>query len=65
MRKEFKEHAAFVTVYVLEAHASDEWPMGTEICFRQPKTLEQRLSVAQAFIEDKKIGVATVGGFNG
>jgi hypothetical protein len=37
-------------VYILEAHASDEWPLGKErSCFEQHKTVEARRQAAQAF----------------
>jgi len=25
---DFKEKADFLTIYIIEAHASDEWPLG-------------------------------------
>lgn len=38
----------FLAVYIAEAHARDQWPMGKTIsCVDQPKTLEQRLTNAQ------------------
>ena len=40
---------AFVMVYIREAHASDEWPLGT-VCSRpQHKTIEDRLAAAREF----------------
>ena len=40
----------FVTVYIREAHASDEWPLGTAICIAQHKTIEDRLQAARDFV---------------
>ena len=40
---------AFVMVYIREAHASDEWPLGT-VCSRpQHKAIEDRLAAAREF----------------
>jgi type I thyroxine 5'-deiodinase len=39
-------------VYILEAHAKDVWPLGKKICFNQPKTIEERLQVANTFVKD-------------
>jgi len=47
----FQHQANFLTVYIKEAHASDEWPMGGQVCYKQPKTLEQRIKIARDFIQ--------------
>jgi hypothetical protein len=43
----------FLTVYVREAHSTDEWQMKSnvkdDVCYAQPKTLEQRLTIANDF----------------
>ena len=41
--------ARFVYVYVAEAHAKDEWPLGASECVDQPKTLAERLARARHF----------------
>ena len=50
---DYKEHADFLTVYVREAHPTDEWQMKSnvkdEVCYAQPKTLEQRVAIAKDF----------------
>jgi hypothetical protein len=44
-----------LTVYVREAHPTDEWQMKSnlkdkdDVCYAQPKTLEQRLVIANDF----------------
>jgi hypothetical protein len=48
----FRSHASdglhFMVIYILEAHARDQWPMGKTIsCVDQPTTLEQRLENAR------------------
>jgi hypothetical protein len=50
---DYKGHADFLTVYVREAHATDEWQMKSnvkdDVCYAQPKTLEQRMAIANDF----------------
>jgi hypothetical protein len=50
---DYKEHADFLTVYVREAHPTDEWQMKSnvkdDVCYAQPKTLEQRVAIAKDF----------------
>jgi hypothetical protein len=50
---DYKEHAEFLTVYVREAHPTDEWQMKSnvkdDVCYAQPKTLEQRVAIAKDF----------------
>jgi hypothetical protein len=53
--KDYKDHADFLTVYVREAHPSDEWQMKSnvkeDVCYAQPKTLEQRVAIANDFVK--------------
>ena len=52
---DYKDHADFLTVYVREAHPTDEWQMSSnvkeDVCYAQPKTLEQRVAIANDFIK--------------
>eukprot|EP00698_Gefionella_okellyi_P002071 TRINITY_DN1194_c0_g1_i2.p2 TRINITY_DN1194_c0_g1~~TRINITY_DN1194_c0_g1_i2.p2 ORF type:complete len:125 (+),score=29.48 TRINITY_DN1194_c0_g1_i2:927-1301(+) len=51
---EFGARTFMAMVYIFEAHASDEWPVGTNIsCIRQPRTLEERVSAARMFVEKR------------
>jgi hypothetical protein len=48
----FRSHAPagiqFLVVYIAEAHARDQWPVGKTIsCVDQPTTIEQRLENAR------------------
>jgi len=52
LQESFKDIANFVAVYISEAHAQDEWPLGRKVCVNQHKTLEERLAVAKAFQKD-------------
>ena len=55
---DYKDHADFLTVYVREAHPTDEWQMKSnvkdDVCYAQPKTLEQRVAIAQDFTKRYK-----------
>jgi hypothetical protein len=53
--KDYQEHADFLTVYVREAHPTDEWQMKSnvkeDVCYAQPKTLAQRIAIANDFVK--------------
>jgi len=52
---DYKERADFLTVYVREAHPTDEWQMTSnvkeDVCYAQPRNLEQRVAIATDFIK--------------
>ena len=52
---DYKDHADFLTIYVREAHPTDEWQMKSnvkdDVCYAQPKNLEQRLAIANDFVK--------------
>ena len=58
---DYKDHADFLTVYVREAHPTDEWQMKSnvkeDVCYAQPKTLEQRIAIANDFVQRLKYPV--------
>ncbi len=45
--------AEFLTIYIREAHPEDEWQMTSNekenVCYAQPRTLAQRLAIANDF----------------
>eukprot|EP00043_Microstomoeca_roanoka_P016943 m.175599 g.175599 ORF g.175599 m.175599 type:complete len:117 (+) comp16549_c2_seq3:1120-1470(+) len=53
---DFNDQATFITIYLCEAHAQDEWPVGDKFInvptFQQHKTLEERIIAARQFISD-------------
>lgn len=55
--EDYKDRADFLTVYVREAHPTDEWQMKSNlkdkdnVCYAQPKTLEQRVTIANDFVK--------------
>ena len=58
---DYKDRADFLTVYVREAHPTDEWQMKSnlkdDVCYAQPKTLEQRVIIANDFVKRFKYPV--------
>jgi len=45
---DFQGQASFLAVYITEAHARDEWPVGKKVSFcDQPTTLEARVALAK------------------
>jgi Iodothyronine deiodinase len=54
MADDYTGRAAFVTVYIKEAHPEDEWQMDSNetegVCYRQPKTLAERLLIVHDFV---------------
>lgn len=52
---DYKEHVDFLTVYVREAHPTDEWQMKSnvkeDVCYPQPRTLKQRVAIANDFVK--------------
>jgi len=57
LQESFKDIANFVAVYIAEAHAQDEWPLGRKVCLNQHKTLEERLAVARQFKKDYNLEI--------
>ena len=61
--EDYKDHADFLTIYVREAHPTDEWQMQSnakekdDVCYAQPKTLEQRVAIANDFTRRFKYSV--------
>jgi hypothetical protein len=58
---DYKNHADFLTVYVREAHPTDEWQMKSnvkdDVCYAQPRNLSDRLAIANDFIKRYKYPV--------
>jgi len=60
---DYKDHVDFLTIYVREAHPTDEWQMKSnekgkdDVCYAQPKTLAQRVAIANDFTQRFKYPV--------
>jgi len=52
MYNQYKDRAGFLLVYITEAHANDEWPVGKTVSFcSQPRTIEERCGLARKYKE--------------
>ena len=55
MYEDYRAQADFLTIYIREAHPTDEWQMKSnfkdDVCYAQPKTLPQRVTIANDFIK--------------
>ena len=53
MYERYRDRANFLTVYIKEAHAQDEWQMDANekenVCYPQPRTLKDRVAIANDF----------------
>ena len=56
----YHEVADFLAVYISEAHATNEWPLGRRVCISQHETLEDRIAAAQAYHKDMQAKVPLV-----
>jgi len=50
--KKFIRHCHFLTIYIVEAHAVDEWPVGDPLKISQPLCTTERIGVARAFVRE-------------
>jgi hypothetical protein len=58
---QYSSRASFVAVYVAEAHAADEWPVGKKLsCHDQPKNLSRRCELARKFAEKTGLQIPLV-----
>ena len=61
MARRWGDRAAFLTVYIKEAHPQDEWQMDANereaVCYAQPRTLAQRLAIATDFVKRFDYGI--------
>ena len=55
MHERYGDRANFLTVYIKDAHPEDEWQMTANekesVCYPQPKTLAQRVAIANDFVK--------------
>jgi len=58
--EKFKNHAKFICVYIVEAHPLDEWNLYAPVCFNQPKTLEERIKIAQDYGKETNLAMPIV-----
>lgn len=56
----YHEVADFLAIYISEAHATNEWPLGRRVCIAQHETIEERLEAARSYRSDMKAKVPMV-----
>jgi len=57
----YKDRTGFLVVYITEAHAKDEWPVGKTISFcNQPKVISERCDLARKYSEDNQLTIPVV-----
>jgi hypothetical protein len=57
---EWKDRVDFTCVYIQEAHASDEWPIGKKCAVLQATSIDMRISMAQTLQREMDIGMRLV-----
>lgn len=55
--QEYKQRIQLIMVYTLEAHAHDEWKIGSQFQYDQPVVLAERYAIVQDFIGYTKIQI--------
>jgi len=58
IQQRFAGKADFLSIYIREAHPTDEWQMDSNVkegvCYPQPTKLEERLAIARDFVAREK-----------
>lgn len=58
LAEEYQGRVSFAVVYIAEAHAKDEWPVGDAISFcDQPKQIDERLQLARQLQSSRAVSV--------
>ncbi len=61
MARRYADRARFLTIYIKEAHPEDEWQLDSNekenVCYPQPKTLAQRVAIANDFVRRFHYGI--------
>src|SRR5688500_12788210 len=55
MVRQWSDRVDFVTVYIKEAHPTDEWQMSAneddDVCYPQPRSTADRVAIAKDFVK--------------
>jgi len=54
MMEKYQGKVNFLTVYISEAHATDEWPLGNLVKIPQHKSLDDRITAALMFQKENQ-----------
>lgn len=49
MWQAYNEVADFLSIYISEAHATNEWPLGRRVCISQHENIQERMEAAQSY----------------
>lgn len=55
-----KDRVQWLLVYICEAHADDEWPIGAPVTIKQHKTIEERDQACRSCLDTLGCGIPTV-----
>ena len=47
--EDYVDQIDVVAIYISEAHATDEWALYSDVTWKQPQTLEERLAIASKY----------------
>lgn len=50
IKEDYGDQVDFVTIYLCEAHAKDQWPLGRHVQVEQHKTIHDRIRTATNFM---------------
>lgn len=55
MHRRYGDRARFLTIYIKEAHPTDEWQMDSneteDVCYLQPRSTSERIGIANDFVK--------------
>jgi len=61
MQKKYGDRVQFLTLYIKEAHPTDEWQMDSNVtegvCYPQPTSLADRVRIANDFVKRFHYGI--------
>src|SRR5215471_2476992 len=61
MARRYADRARFLTIYIKEAHPENEWQVSDnekeKVCYPQPKTLAERVTIANDFVRRFHYGI--------
>lgn len=60
LAEKYADKVLFLSIYISEAHAQDEWKLGNRVNINQHKTLEERIQAAKSFVQDTNFKIPMV-----
>jgi len=53
--EKYNQKVNFLAIYIVEAHAIDEWPVGDPLIINQPISINERCGIAREFVREYKL----------